>query len=53
MVRGGIAATLAAARLAGALAAEPIRIGPVNETSGPNAEAGSCTVNLEHIDFKD
>jgi branched-chain amino acid transport system substrate-binding protein len=44
-VRGGIAALAAAAWCAGTLAAEPIKIGLVNETTGPNAEAGSYTVN--------
>jgi len=38
--------TLALAALAqGAIAAEPIKIGVVAEISGPNAEAGSYTVN--------
>jgi branched-chain amino acid transport system substrate-binding protein len=45
IARGGMAAMVAAALCTGALAAEPIKIGLVNETTGPNAEAGSYTVN--------
>lgn len=42
----GIAAAVAAICVGGAaLAVEPIKIGLVNETTGPNAEAGSYTVN--------
>jgi branched-chain amino acid transport system substrate-binding protein len=45
IVRGGIAVVLAAIGSAGVLAADTIKIGLVNETTGPNAEAGSYTVN--------
>jgi len=43
---GLVTTTLLTTTLGGsALAAEPIKIGLVNETTGPNAEAGSYTVN--------
>ena len=45
IVRGGIAVMLAAIGSAGVLAADTVKIGLVNETTGPNAEAGSYTVN--------
>jgi branched-chain amino acid transport system substrate-binding protein len=46
ILAGRIAGAIAALGLAlSALAADPIKIGLVNETTGPNAEAGSYTVN--------
>jgi len=46
LISGRIAALLAAAVVAApALAADTIKIGLVNETTGPNAEAGVYTVN--------
>jgi branched-chain amino acid transport system substrate-binding protein len=45
IVRGSLAVALAAAFSVPALAADPIKVGLVNETTGPNAEAGSYTVN--------
>ena len=45
-IAGLIAAAVAASSFGlAAQAAQPIRIGLVNETTGPNAEAGSYTVN--------
>ncbi len=45
-ILGWIAASIAVAALAApVLAADAIKIGLVNETTGPNAEAGSYTVN--------
>jgi len=45
-LRGTLALSIIALAVAGpALAADPIKIGLVNETTGPNAEAGAYTVN--------
>ena len=45
IVRSALAASLTAALSVPALGADPIKIGLVNETTGPNAEAGAYTVN--------
>ena len=45
IARGASAVALAALLAGSAFAADPIKIGLVNETTGPNAEAGSYTVN--------
>src|SRR5215467_7103708 len=50
LISGRIAALLATAVVAApALAADTIKIGLVNETTGPNAEAGVYTVNGARI----
>ena len=45
IARSAVAASLAAVLSVPALGADPIKIGLVNETTGPNAEAGAYTVN--------